>query len=111
MQYLNALKSNIQKFRFNYYPSLSTQGSPGVKPGGAYHVHGSWDGITRKNGYTITTLAGGALYQTKSLNLTKGQFTTVTTFIEFAHPNDGPDGPESRSPGWTWSNFRAEFTP
>ena len=29
MQYLNAMKRNIQKFRFTYYPSVGTQGAPG----------------------------------------------------------------------------------
>lgn len=109
LQYLNALKRNIQKFRFNYSPSIGTQGSPGVKPGGAYHVHGEWDGILKKSKYVITQ--GGNVFQQSSLGLNKGQFTSAATFIEFAHPNDGPDGPESRSPGWTWSNFRAEFVP
>jgi hypothetical protein len=109
MQYMNAMKKGVTKYRWNYQPKNNAgQVSPGMKVGNTYHVRAVWDGTLHRNSWSATK--GGLPYAGSFGILGANSFNTKRVFVEFAHSRNGSDGPESRSPGWKYSNYRAEFT-
>lgn len=109
MKYMNAMKKGVTKYRWNYDPpNNSGQTSPGMKVGNTYHVRAVWDGLLHKNSWIATK--NGLPYAQSFGILGVSSFNTKRVFVEFAHSRNTNDGPESRSPGWQYSNYRAEFT-
>lgn len=58
-------------------------------------------------GYTITKAGLPVVNSSNTLGVSS--FKASSVFVEFVHSNNGPDGPEARSPGWKYSSWRAEF--
>ncbi len=81
-------------------------GSP--QPGGNYHLHYEYDLNEDTVYYRITHAAGGTVV-TKAYSLRGTNFSTNSFFIEFGYQR--AEGPEAYTPGWTFSDLRAVFTP
>jgi hypothetical protein len=109
MKYLNAT-TKMTKYRWVYKPKGSVGGStPIMKPGNTYHAHIYWDGVLHRNGFRLTK--GGLFYDEDFALLGASSFTYGSLFIVFGHGKNGPDGPESRSPNWKWSNLDIDLIP
>lgn len=109
--YLNAMGTrNMTKFRVNYGGTdLAGNNSPGVKPGNAYKVHYEYDCINKKAWYKIAN-AAGATVTTRSFARQGSSFSTSWHRIQFG-TQIAPEGPEAKTYGWKFSNFRAEYVP
>ncbi|MEO7794428.1 MAG: hypothetical protein ABIV06_06600 [Thermoanaerobaculia bacterium] len=81
-------------------------GSP--QPGGDYHMHYEYD-LNEDTVFYRITHAGGGTVSTKAYNLRGSTFSTSSFFIEFGYQR--AEGPESYTPGWTFSDLRASFIP
>ena len=109
LQYFNAL-SKHNRFRWNYTPSaVAPNKAPVLKKGNTYHAHTYWDGVLHRNGYLVSL--NGVPYVGNYAFMGGSSWSYTKLFISFAHPKNGPHGPEARSPGWRWSNLKIELVP
>jgi hypothetical protein len=82
-------------------------GSP--QPGGNYHMRYVYD-LDEDTVYFRITNAGGGTVSTKAYNIRGNNFSTNRFFIEFGYQH-ASEGPEAYTPGWSFSDLRAVFTP
>lgn len=109
--YLNSLGTrNLTRLKVNYGgDDVKGDNGPGVRPGNNYHVYYIYDGINRKVSYRLSTPAGATL-TTRTFSRTQASFTTNYHRIQFG-TQIAPEGPEAKTYGWKFSNFRAEYIP
>ncbi len=110
--YVNALgPQGNTKFRINNtgHGMVNTTNSGSPHPGGDYHMRYEYD-LTRDKALMKITTASGSPVVSKTINLTGTTFQTSGFFIEFGYQK-ADEGPESYTPGWTFSNLRAVFIP
>lgn len=107
MMYLQTTRGNGTKYSWNFSPGNNAPKKASLKVLNTYHARVVWDGFLKKNGYAITKAGLPVINSSNTLGVST--FTAPSVFVEFAHSNNGPAGPESRSPGWKYSNWRAEF--
>jgi hypothetical protein len=82
--------------------------SGGVRIGRNYHVSYAYDGPEKEVWFKVTS--NGSTTVQGSYNRTSSQFNSSTFFIEFGSQT-APEGPEAKTYGWKFSNFRGEFVP
>ncbi len=110
MGYINSRGSrNDMRFGTNYNTYLRASFRPGLKQKTNYHLHYEWDGINNRNFYNI--LQNGLVY-------TKAGTTAGAKTVTLTSPMVGMGGqtscstcPESRTPGWTFSNMVVQYIP
>ncbi len=108
MGYLNSKGTQGRMtFQVNYGVGKETNQTPGMQLGTWYHVHYEYDMIEGvvwyelRNGSSVRT-SGGYTTSANDVNTSK-------MFIQFG--TQIAEGPESRTPGWKWSDFTAQFIP
>lgn len=108
LQYFNALKKGFNKFRWNYGGRTSfTRLRPGFYVGRTYLVKTWWDGVRKKNGYSLEK--GGVFLGTNERSMTPTSITTDKLFIQFANDRNLDPEPEAHSPGWKWSDLKIDI--
>ena len=107
--YLNSLGTRgTMRLKVNYGgDDIKGDNAPGMRPGGNYKVHYEYDGYTKKAFYKLFNESGALLTQ-RSFNRQQGAFTTNWMRIQFG-TQIAPEGPESKTYNWRFSNFRAEY--
>ena len=108
--YLNSTGSKGgTRFGANYGGSDFRDGkSAGVRIGNTYHVKYGFDLVQDKIWYDINK--GTADIVSGTYGRTGNSFTSSSFFIEFGS-QVAPEGPEAKTYGWKFSNYRGEFVP
>lgn len=111
MGYLNSLgQKNFTRLKVNYGGvDTPVNNSPGVKQLSNYHVNFLYDGPNKKASYKILN-SSGSLLVSGTRPRTTGSFSTSYHRIQFG-TQVAPEGPEAKTYGWKFSNFRAEYIP
>lgn len=108
MGYLNSKGTqNRMTFQVNYGVDRETNQSPGMQTGTWYHVHYEYDMESGEVWYQLKN--GSSVRASTSYQTSANSVTTSKMFIQFG--TQIAEGPESRTPGWKWSDFRAVFYP
>jgi hypothetical protein len=110
MSYVNSRGSaGGMRYKTNFAYAFAATLSPGVNQKTSYHMHYEWDGILNKNWYNI--LRNGTVWTKGGWKAGASKFTTTTPFIGVGGQTSCSGCPESKEPGWTYSNLVVQFIP
>ncbi len=108
MGYLNSKGTQGKMtFQVNYGVGRETNQTPGMQTGTTYHVHYEYDMVGGEVWYQVKN--GSSVRVSGSHNTSANDVTSSKMFIQFG--TQIAEGPESRTPGWKWYDFTAQFIP
>ena len=79
-----------------------------VRIGKTYHLSYAYDGPEKEVWFNIKN--NGTLVTQGSYNRSATSFNSSSFFVEFGS-QVAPEGPEAKTYGWKFSNFKGEFVP
>ncbi len=108
MGYLNSKGTQGKMtFQVNYGVGHETTQYPGMQTGTTYHVHYEYDMVGGEVWYQVKN--GSSVRVSGSHNTSANDVSSSKMFIQFG--TQIAEGPEARTQGWKWYDFRAQFIP
>ena len=108
MGYLNSKGTQGRMtFQVNWGVGREASQNPGMQLGTWYHVHYEYDMIEGAVWYEIRN--GASVRVSGSYDTGADEVSTSKMFVQFG--SQIAEGPESRTPGWKWSDLTAQFIP